>query len=644
MSKATGGFGGFGQPTQPATTGFGAATAQQPSLFGGGVGGGFGQGQTSLFGGGAGAQAQQAKPTSTFFGAGGVDTTAKPMGFGTGATTFNLGGGVTGGAQSTGGMFGGQTPATTSNFFGNQNPPSSGFGGQSTLFGSGGFGTTPGQSTAFATPNTQLNFNSNIPITSLTASIDQAAYNNVLFGSSAATPSTAAVVASNAAKAEESEKKPADIPYHRTTPSSVHRLKLRGFSSTKSPSPAHSSMNDPEIYSPLSSVKKLTIDSARLNLSPALPASSSTSALASSKQEDVYWMNPSYDKLKDMTKEELKAVSDFVVGRHGHGQVRFLKPVDLTTVSSLNAIVGGLVTFSKCSCTVYPDDVTKPEPGNGLNVPAIITLEGVWVLDKATREPVRDPSDPRFQQKLQRLKSTKDTEFIEYIADTGVWVFKVDHFTTYGVNEDDEDEEMIEKEPCKKLKSSKLVKIFKNPNEEIQLTMLNKSAEVYLQQQQFQDQEEEEEEEEDQDSMMLEIPVEHEPQQFPVQISESRESPEADKNLTIIDAKKYEEPVLFNRFALFQDAPVQSSPLGIGTTDSKVDPPQGEVQMDSVVRKGPSFLMRRPLKYSRVEFQRSVSFNYSNVVTDAGLSMGRSFRAGWGPRGQLAHSGSSTSG
>ncbi|KAI0792317.1 nuclear protein 96-domain-containing protein [Abortiporus biennis] len=45
-------------------------------------------------------------------------------------------------------------------------------------------------------------------------------------------------------------------------------------------------------------------------------------------------------------------------------------------------------------------------------------------------------------------------------------------------------------------------------------------------------------------------------------------------------------------------------------------------------------------KYARIEFARSTPFMHESALIDSGLSLGRSFRVGWGPGGKLVHIGS----
>lgn len=146
-------------------------------------------------------------------------------------------------------------------------------------------------------------------------------------------------------------------------------------------------------------------------------------------EEGGYWTLPSMSQILSM--RDVRAVSGFVVGRKGYGQVRFLQPVDLSQVRSIPDIPGSIVVFELKICTVYPDESMKPPEGKGLNVPAIITLEKCWPVSKETRRPILDVENPRFIAHVERLKRQPDTEFIDYIADTGSWIFKVLHFSSY---------------------------------------------------------------------------------------------------------------------------------------------------------------------------------------------------------------------
>jgi nuclear pore complex protein Nup98-Nup96 len=170
--------------------------------------------------------------------------------------------------------------------------------------------------------------------------------------------------------------------------------------------------------------------------SPVQPHPSPPQSIDTDKTLDIntaedggYWTLPSMPQI--LALRDIRAVSGFVVGRKGYGQVRFLQPVDLSQVRSIPDIPGSIVVFDLKICTVYPDETVKPPVGKGLNVPAIITLEKCWPLSKETRRPILDVENPRFIAHVERLKRQPDTEFIDYIADSGSWIFKVSHFSSY---------------------------------------------------------------------------------------------------------------------------------------------------------------------------------------------------------------------
>ncbi|ANB11201.1 FG-nucleoporin NUP116 [Sugiyamaella lignohabitans] len=143
--------------------------------------------------------------------------------------------------------------------------------------------------------------------------------------------------------------------------------------------------------------------------------------------EHGYWISPSQEKLDHMSLKELEGVKNFTVGRKGFGFVRFDVPIDLSQYSSVfKQIPGRIVIFGKKSCVIYPDTSSKPAPGSELNVKATISLEGVWIMTKDTREPVKDPNHPLYDKHLQRLKNLKFTTFVSWDKETGTWVFKID--------------------------------------------------------------------------------------------------------------------------------------------------------------------------------------------------------------------------
>jgi nuclear pore complex protein Nup98-Nup96 len=151
-----------------------------------------------------------------------------------------------------------------------------------------------------------------------------------------------------------------------------------------------------------------------------------------------YWMKPTRAEMKKIPQEQLRAFEGFEVGRHGAGMVRFDKPVDLTNVP-WDELFSTIIEIRARSVTVYPNPETKPRPGTGLNVPSTIWIENSWPRAKGKAMPLT--SGPLYEKHLARLKKITNTQFVSYDAQTGVWVFTVQHYTTYGLEGDDEDDD-----------------------------------------------------------------------------------------------------------------------------------------------------------------------------------------------------------
>jgi nuclear pore complex protein Nup98-Nup96 len=158
-----------------------------------------------------------------------------------------------------------------------------------------------------------------------------------------------------------------------------------------------------------------------------------------------YWTSPSIKQLQNMSRQQLQKISIFTVGRHNLGQVEFGRDggVDLSTVP-LERICGELVKLEYRHCTVYGDDQEKPPMGEGLNVPSTIHLEQSW--PRSSRASSATPQGKaaaakQIEKHRRGLANVKDTEFVDYDANTGIWTFNVEHFTTYGFDESDDEDD-----------------------------------------------------------------------------------------------------------------------------------------------------------------------------------------------------------
>ncbi|KAI0477512.1 nuclear protein 96-domain-containing protein [Xylariaceae sp. FL0804] len=146
-----------------------------------------------------------------------------------------------------------------------------------------------------------------------------------------------------------------------------------------------------------------------------------------------YWMSPSKEEIQDMNRVQRQKVADFTVGRDHIGYVKFKVPVDLTSVD-LDNICNGIVVLVPRTATVYPNPAKKPAVGKGLNVPALINLENAWPRASRTGKVTS------VNKHVERLKKIPNTKLENYNADTGEWTFSVEHFTTYGLEDSDDEE------------------------------------------------------------------------------------------------------------------------------------------------------------------------------------------------------------
>jgi nuclear pore complex protein Nup98-Nup96 len=152
-----------------------------------------------------------------------------------------------------------------------------------------------------------------------------------------------------------------------------------------------------------------------------------------------YYTIPPLDNLIcHMSDDGSFMVDNFTVGREGYGNVFFPDSFD---VAYLN--LDEIVHFRHKEIILYPDDEKKPQVGYGLNRRAQVTLDRVWPMDKTTHNPITDPERLKqmdYDGKLRRVCAKRQTRFLEYRPETGSWLFKVDHFSKYGLSDSDEED------------------------------------------------------------------------------------------------------------------------------------------------------------------------------------------------------------
>jgi nuclear pore complex protein Nup98-Nup96 len=181
-------------------------------------------------------------------------------------------------------------------------------------------------------------------------------------------------------------------------------------------------------------------ENGRASASPGENASRLSFSPSGDPQPGEYWMKPTRAELSKLSRDQLKRFTGLTVGRERCGSVTFDDPVDLTTID-LDNILGGLVDIGVRKITVYPDESIKPARGKGLNVPSTLRIENSWPRGRDKKGPSPVTSGPLFEKHIDRLMKVHNTEFVNYETETGTWVFRVAHYTTYGLDYDDEEEE-----------------------------------------------------------------------------------------------------------------------------------------------------------------------------------------------------------
>lgn len=148
-----------------------------------------------------------------------------------------------------------------------------------------------------------------------------------------------------------------------------------------------------------------------------------------------YYTEPSMADLSRMSAESRSQIHQFTVGRYNIGSIMFTGCTDVN-----NLDLDFLIEINQGSVEVYADTkfthTTKPQVGTELNKPSVISL---FVGKKKD-----------FEKKLRKLvDAMEDATFENYDSQSGKWVFRVAHFTKWGLPEDfdESDEEEVVVQP-----------------------------------------------------------------------------------------------------------------------------------------------------------------------------------------------------
>jgi len=147
-----------------------------------------------------------------------------------------------------------------------------------------------------------------------------------------------------------------------------------------------------------------------------------------------YLVHPPINELAAKSEADLAAVSGFKVERPGFGSVEWEGAVDVRGVD-----IDSTVIIESKNVAVYDDaelNGNKPAQGSKLNRPAVITMYGIF--PKSGADSTAEAKE-KFSTKLAKTTKKMGAELISFDVESGVWKFRVGHFSKYGFNEDDSD-------------------------------------------------------------------------------------------------------------------------------------------------------------------------------------------------------------
>ncbi|CAH8256461.1 unnamed protein product [Arabidopsis lyrata] len=167
------------------------------------------------------------------------------------------------------------------------------------------------------------------------------------------------------------------------------------------------------------------------------PSGADIESLMPKLHHSEYFTEPRIPELAAKERVEpgyCKRVKDFVVGRHGCGSIKFLGETDVCKLD-----LEMVVQFKNREVNVYMDESKKPPVGQGLNKPAVVTLLNIKCMDKKTGTQVKEGERlDKYKEMLKRKAEEQGAQFVSYDPVNGEWTFKVEHFSSYKLGDEDD--------------------------------------------------------------------------------------------------------------------------------------------------------------------------------------------------------------
>lgn len=168
---------------------------------------------------------------------------------------------------------------------------------------------------------------------------------------------------------------------------------------------------------------------------PATPKGTTSSLPKLTK--NGYTVSPSLEELAGMSEADLAAVEGFTVKRASYGKIEWEGAVDVR-----GADLDSIIEIQQSDISVYHDNElngNKPPVGSKLNRPAVLTFYGVF--PKKGGAAASEKAKAKLREKLEKVSKSAGATFLSYDDNIGEWKIRVQHFSRYGLLDDDSEGE-----------------------------------------------------------------------------------------------------------------------------------------------------------------------------------------------------------
>ncbi|THU66371.1 hypothetical protein C4D60_Mb05t13440 [Musa balbisiana] len=347
-------------------------------------------------------------------------------------------------------------------------------------------------------------------------------------------------------------------------------------------------------------------------------------SLLPSLSSSDYFTKPSIDELaahEIVDSGYCSRVPDFTVGRVGYGHIKFLGNTDVRWLN-----LDQIVKFDRHCVVVYGNEADKPPVGQGLNKAAEVTL--ILKLIPLGSQYLKSDS---FSDILKRSCEKQGACFLSFDLSRGEWAFLVQHFSRFGLDEEEEEDIVMD-------------------DANIESTVEVKESHVHPA------------------GPVLSHSLPAHLGLDPVRMQEMRALMFAAEEECEEHNGSFQKIIGYSREPIKEDSPGTSSKkLGHKSSLQVSSRKPLNKTSHSPIRKSPQALLEYNISNSDLSSSRDILLTgqkkgltrvkkvegfkmeenhatpltggYSKNIVDSALFMGRSFRVGWGPNGLLVHSG-----